>query len=499
MSFEPHTLADLHMMRILLGLSLMLGMVQVYGQTSPLYHNYISQYGSLAVAEMQRTGIPASIKMAQALLESGAGTSTLAREANNHFGIKCHNGWTGEQFYREDDDRNERGQIIASCFRKYDHESMSYADHSSFLTGSVRYAALFTYDPHDYQAWARGLKRAGYATAHDYADRLISIIENYELHLLDQGTIPAPFGDVQVLAEARSSSSNSSGKPAEPSKPAKPAKEFVYASINDVRYTEAKAGETLGNISARSDVSEKILLRYNPHLVSRHNNKRALDEGQRVFLQPRRKQFRGRDTQHRVSKGQSMQDIADLYGLQVDMLRRRNDMTEDREPKAGQIIYTRGKRTATAPITMSSRELAAIKEEMSRPRPSDSNGGNANTASASASVSISARPAVNVTNVIEVIVPEPLPGHKPAEAYSEASGHGGSRPQGQLVSQIEVIEKPAPSSKSSSGGPAFETVKPGDTLYAISRRTGVSVPNLKSYNGLADNTIKVGQKLRLQP
>ena len=147
---------------------------------------YIERYEQLAVAEMFRSGIPASIKLAQALHESQSGTSPLAQQANNHFGIKCKAWWTGETYYHKDDDYNRRGELIESCFRSYASVVDSYLDHSDFLMYRERYQPLFDIPRTDYKAWARKLQDLGYATDQKYADKLIRLIENYDLARLDQ-------------------------------------------------------------------------------------------------------------------------------------------------------------------------------------------------------------------------------------------------------------------------------------------------------------------------
>ncbi len=157
-------------------------------------NDYIDQYSPLAVAEMQRSNIPASITMAQAILESSWGNGTLARQANNHFGIKCNNRWQGDCFDHLDDDYDKEGNLIESSFRFYNNVEESYADHSNFLTGNARYEKLFSYDAQDYVSWALGLKAAGYATDSLYGVKLIETIEKYELYKLDgrQGPILGP-------------------------------------------------------------------------------------------------------------------------------------------------------------------------------------------------------------------------------------------------------------------------------------------------------------------
>lgn len=140
---------------------------------------YIDTFSEIARHEMEAYGIPASITLAQGILESGVGMSPLARKSNNHFGIKCHKGWDGPAVRHDDDKRRE-------CFRKYNHPLYSYRDHSIFLSSRVRYEFLFKLDQDDYKGWARGLKKAGYATDPRYANKLISFIERYDLHRFDR-------------------------------------------------------------------------------------------------------------------------------------------------------------------------------------------------------------------------------------------------------------------------------------------------------------------------
>ena len=167
---------------------------------------YIDKYKEIALSEMQRTGIPASIKLAQGILESNSGRSTLAQKANNHFGIKCGKQWTDETFYREDDDYKD-GKLIESCFRKYTDGAYSFIAHSEFLTNprsKYRYGFLFQLDPLNYSEWARGLKKSGYATDPKYADKLISIIESYELYLFDEvQMISYPEEEMIALSEPK--------------------------------------------------------------------------------------------------------------------------------------------------------------------------------------------------------------------------------------------------------------------------------------------------------
>ena len=146
---------------------------------------YIERYQELAIAEMVRSGIPASIKLAQALHESQSGTSPLAQQANNHFGIKCKSWWTGEKYFHKDDDFNRKGELIKSCFRSYNSVVESYLDHTDFLMYRSRYESLFDIPRTDYKTWARQLQQLGYATDPNYANKLIRLIESLELYKYD--------------------------------------------------------------------------------------------------------------------------------------------------------------------------------------------------------------------------------------------------------------------------------------------------------------------------
>jgi flagellum-specific peptidoglycan hydrolase FlgJ len=166
--------------------------------TNDIVRVYISQYKDVAMGNMRNYGIPASIILAQGILESGAGRGDLALNANNHFGIKCHEGWTGESVKHDDDSAQE-------CFRKYDNPSQSFKDHALFLTGRSRYAKLFGFSKDDYKAWARGLRAAGYATDPKYPDKLISYIERYNLDQYDNQVLDVNYvsNEKQMVEELK--------------------------------------------------------------------------------------------------------------------------------------------------------------------------------------------------------------------------------------------------------------------------------------------------------
>lgn len=206
--------------------------------------SFIKRYKDIAIQEMERTGIPASIKIAQALLESGAGKSDLARKANNHFGIKCGGDWTGKTYYKEDDDRDARGKIIPSCFRKYNKAEESWVAHSEFLRGRYRYQALFQLDSKDYKAWAHGLRQAGYATNPNYANDLIRVVETYQLYQYDEVRVNVP----QIVVNLPETNKE---------KPVSASAEITI--FNDARITFALGDETLEDIAKRTKLSVNIL------------------------------------------------------------------------------------------------------------------------------------------------------------------------------------------------------------------------------------------------
>jgi len=201
--------------------------------TGDLINNYILQFKDIAMGNMQKYGIPASIILAQGILESGAGRGDLALEANNHFGIKCHKDWLGESVRHDDDSAQE-------CFRKYPEAAESYRDHALFLVGKKRYETLFTYEKDDYKAWAKGLRAAGYATDPNYPDKLISYIERYNLHQYDCQVTGRNYKPFEKSTTVKNSSTQS--------------KSSSNANSNDPNLYEVQKGDTLYSISKKFNV-----------------------------------------------------------------------------------------------------------------------------------------------------------------------------------------------------------------------------------------------------
>lgn len=270
---------------------------------------YIEQFAPIAVQEMKDYGIPASITLAQGILESGDGNSRLAAQANNHFGIKCHDDWSGKTIKHHDDRRNE-------CFRVYQDPNESYRDHSLFLTERSRYSELFNLKPTDYKGWARGLKKAGYATDPKYADRLIDLIERHELYRFDTNL------DLVVL---------------EPSDSAYFDRNILVVTYhpNKIKFVRVPLGYTLEQVSEETKVSIKRILKYNELRYDQE-----ISPGDLLFLQPKKKKALVKS--HRVNKGESMYEISQQYGIRLTKLYERNRMAFGEEPNAGDLILLRG-------------------------------------------------------------------------------------------------------------------------------------------------------------
>lgn len=316
--------------------------------TADKYEAYIEKYHEAAVREMTDYGIPASITLAQGLLESAAGTSTLATIANNHFGIKCGDDWEGETYFKVDDDKDKNGNLKRSCFRKYESAAESFADHSEFLAGQrkeQRYGFLFTQlGPTDYKNWARGLQSAGYATAKDYADNLIDLIERYNLQQYDQ--------------ENDRSDDESD-------------EDYVDISdrvlfVNDVPFIHSRKNESLESIAEQLEASSDDLMIYND---SRYKANEKLDNGTIVFLEEKKVQWNGTEKYHTVEDAETMFQIAQQYGIRLSSLMTRNGLRKGQEPEDGEQIYIRSltNQPGDLRIRTESRRETATQPGRSRP------------------------------------------------------------------------------------------------------------------------------------
>lgn len=295
---------------------------------------YILNYKDIAMREMREYRIPASITLAQGLLESGAGNSALAREANNHFGIKCHKGWEGKTYIMDDDAKNE-------CFRKYKNAEDSFRDHSEFLATRSRYAALFELEITDYEGWAKGLKAAGYATNPKYAQLLIDRIELYDLAKYDRivlglegddNQLPVVAPEDELIELAYSPTDRSTFELVDMTAN----KRFIYEN-NRVRFVFAKEGETPESLAAEMGVDYKCFCEYN---LLRRPDEMVFHSGDVVYLA----KLRGgnwRAKEHIVEEGETLRDVALRYAVRPNKLARKNGLEPDARLQAGQAIWLR--------------------------------------------------------------------------------------------------------------------------------------------------------------
>lgn len=281
-------------------------------QKNAAYQQYIDKYKDAAIEQMRRYKIPASITLAQALLESGAGSSYLATHANNHFGIKVSSDWSGPHVKQDDDRKNEK-------FRKYKNVADSYEDHSKFLLKD-RYKRLFDLDPMDYKAWARGLKACGYATSPTYANRLITIIETYELDDYDEDRVGLRKRKKKVEPVIETPTRH------------------AIAMVNGIPCVQMRNGDTWDALAKEVKIAKKKLLKFN-----------EVDEdftppvGMNIFLHKKAKKADAqyKDTWHKVKSEESMYTIAQFYGIQLNALYKMNFKDDDYIPATGDLLKVR--------------------------------------------------------------------------------------------------------------------------------------------------------------
>ena len=340
---------------------------------------YVDKYSALAIDEMYRSGVPASITLAQGLLESRYGLSVLATKGNNHFGIKCHNNWQGGKVFHDDDKKGE-------CFRKYDSPEDSFRDHSDFLRYRDRYKFLFDLEVNDYKGWAHGLKKAGYATDPAYPSKLIKLIEDYQLYKYD--VAPSDYGsyeadDVEeyVVKEKHSAKKqekapvrkedkhekkkDKKGKakkadshaprviPESPSKAETvialekaPDGEFSFNlsrqmySLNGVPFVYASEGETYASLAKTFGLFPKEILKFNDLDSSTDLNTR-LKPGSQIYVQAKKKEAAKGIEKHVIEAGDTLWGIAHRYGVRLDKIYKMNAFDSSYVPREGDIIKLR--------------------------------------------------------------------------------------------------------------------------------------------------------------
>ncbi|MEM9834954.1 MAG: glucosaminidase domain-containing protein [Bacteroidota bacterium] len=518
-------------------LSLLFGLLfstALIGQQSQEQLRYIENFHQIAISEMIRSGIPASIKLAQGLLESDAGRSYLARKGNNHFGIKCGSNWNGREVFREDDDYNDRGELIKSCFRSYRNANASFVAHSEFLRDprkAFRYGFLFRLDPQDYKRWAEGLRRAGYATNPNYPKLLISLIERYRLNQYDKVTsLDDPIASPVVRPGTQPSVPGPVTQPTTPSNPNPnspvtnvPDNFFPEGIFNENDVTYFITGEALSieEVARRVDINIRRLLEYNEAIKT--DNQQVLP-GQRVFLQKKRKSYRGRTTYHTVLATDNLQAISDRYGIRMESLLKRNKLTSpDQRVAPGEKIKLRGSKVANPP------KLGGVPiPQPDQPTIPTNEDGNLDLDTSDPIIIDDTTPTTPPQPTTPNSRP-PLPGNSNPDFgdgnTSDQEGNGTTppapqppvvQPQPTTPSPQPPISQPAPQPPVSQPEPVtpspqppvtsppannaaqFHVVVKGDTLYSLSRRFNTTVDQLKQLNGLSSNTISIGQRLKVQ-
>lgn len=306
---------------------------------------YVENYVEIAISEMKRTGIPASIKLAQAILESNSGRSEMAMMANNHFGIKCGSEWRGTSYYKVDDDKDHRGRLIESCFRVYENATESFVAHSNFLQNngkSSRYDFLFEYGPTDYKKWAKGLRKAGYATDPHYPQKLINLIEKYELHRYDNlGSTHRKYLAAKP-SDQKSSPEKDQLKTTKPPTPAVASTSFTMPRAkvyNESNMIMTKGGETMTAISQASGIPVESLLAFNDYTITKDQ---ILKADTKIYLEKKRLSLKGKKKEHKVRKDETMGEIAQHYGIDLEALYVRNRIPFGSEVKAGETLLLKG-------------------------------------------------------------------------------------------------------------------------------------------------------------
>ena len=307
--------------------------MSAYGKSDQ--EKYISQYAELAVKEMYRSGVPASITLAQGLLESGNGKSVLAVKGNNHFGIKCHKGWTGKSMRHDDDRKNE-------CFRVYDSPEESFRDHSDFLRYRDRYSFLFDFRITDYKSWAHGLKKAGYATDPSYPQKLIRIIEEYDLYKYDRKS-------------SRNHSEESSDEVIQQELPKSPSQieqdvpleenmreQFSFSlsrpvyTRNRVPFVYAEEGDTYEILASLYGLFPREILKFNDV-----KDPSDLKPGDVVYLRTKKNRSAKGLDKHVMEEGETLAEISQRYAVKLSRIYKLNGFDQSYVPSEGEIIKLR--------------------------------------------------------------------------------------------------------------------------------------------------------------
>jgi len=465
---------------ILLSIFLFFVIFSSFSQKKQSNEQYIAKYYKIAIREMNMHRIPASITLAQGILESASGNSTLAKKAKNHFGIKCHAAWKGKKYYMDDDTKDE-------CFRVYKTPEQSFIDHSAFLTKRGRYEFLFSYTTNDYKKWAKGLKKAGYATNPKYPQLLISLIERYHLYKYDRNNfVPEEkvIEDVLVLEELDD-------------------KDFVLENTDEyikalmgrnVYYSDKEKGVFIFNriktvkakdrtpleIAVEFDVDYERFMRYNDI-----DSRASFTKTQNVFLQPKR--FNGSQKNYIVKPGDSMWEISQMFGIKLSHLYKKNLMKRGIQAKPGETLNLRRKRK-TIPKTIDYKEVLKTKRTIINDKPKK-------IVQKTFIKPIEVNVNVNIQSpsqetralrVRQASMREELENKKTSKIDIENPS---------ITIEEAINEIPVEKKTKVSKNTFIHKVKQGETLYFISKKYNNSIEELKQLNNLLDNGINIGQDL----
>lgn len=470
-------------MRKLLLSFLLLGFLNAHGNAQKITQkDYIEKYKYLAVSEMHRVGIPASITIAQGILESEAGNSKLARKANNHFGIKCHSNWDSTYSFIKDDDTKDE------CFRKYETAMESFIDHSEFLRNRPRYAFLFDLHQTEYVKWAYGLKSAGYATNPNYSRLLINLIKKNDLEKLDYITktqleeyqvnfnVSTYLNKINEKTKTETNSTqNTNALTSEP-------EIEIINGLKSIVLNEVFLD--ISKIASQYNLSVKQLYKYNEIGPAF-----ALNVGDRIFLEA--KQKRAIAISHQVKRYENMWQIAQEHGIRLKDLYKKNLLPEGSEVAIGQTLQLQ--ETATqAPLTQNRSDIENLKrqknerewrqklleqEAKAEARESKLKAEIAQLEKQLEKLQKGTPPTVDTTNLLSQ---DEIDAQRIRTAYN------------QKIKNLEEQKKNTPPK------PKFHKVVKGDTLYNISQRYYITVDELKKLNGLKNNDIKLGMRLKVK-
>lgn len=345
-------------------------------QSPDAVNAYVNRYKSIAIEEMKLYGIPASVTLAQGIHESGCGRSPLALNSNNHFGIKCHDEWSGQTYHHDDD-------LPQECFRVYNCPEESFRDHSEFLKTRPRYASLFSLNAGDYRAWAKGLKAAGYATNPKYSEIIIKLIEDYNLSQFDKENgqvilaktepkINSDSLEVQHIKQQMFPATSPSAAVSEPklnapslTLPDNSAISYEERIVNATTAVIYRKGLSLVQLAEKYHISLQQLYQYNDMTP-----KDKFKDNDLVFVEPKKPE--SNYYQYEVSEGETMRDIAQKFAIQLSELIQRNGISTGCEPIPGEIIVLRGKREVPLKFRVTGKNYSSRSDaDITAPVPAD--------------------------------------------------------------------------------------------------------------------------------